>query len=276
MTGLGDDVSTLAGPISGFELGRVIERTFSSVRRNFPVFLLLSILLAGLPNVLTGGVFVLAAIGGAAGQTAESIDQGQAVAIGLAIIAVVYLVGAIAAYVLQAAIVYGAIVDLNGGRASFAECLSTGLRHWFWLLLLAIVMTLGEILGYFLFIVPGLIAATAWIVAVPAQVVEQKGVFDAIGRSAELTRGRRWPIFGLLVIYLIAASLVQGAVSGFTAGFAGDGAQTVSVALAHMVVQPLVNVATSLIGAAGVASIYYELRSDRDGIAPEALAAVFD
>ena len=47
-------MASAAAPISRFDLGRVVERTFSSISRNFPVFLLLTLLLAGVPALLTG------------------------------------------------------------------------------------------------------------------------------------------------------------------------------------------------------------------------------
>ena len=133
-----------------------------------------------------------------------------------------------------------------------------------------------EGVSYGAFIVPGLMLAVAWMVAVPAQVVEHTGVFGAIGRSAELTRGHRWAIFGLLVIYIIASLVLQGSILGIVGVLAVSLSPNMSQAATQMVAQPLLNVATSLIGAAGVASIYYELRSSREGIGPEALAAVFD
>ncbi len=42
------------------------------------------------------------------------------------------------------------------------------------------------------------------------------------------------------------------------------------------IVLTVIQVAESLVGAAGVASIYYELRSIKDGVGPSALASVFD
>ena len=254
-----------AAPVSRFDLGRVVERTFASIGRNFAVFLLLALLLAGLPALATGSILTLSGINSGNPSAAGPGDAANLLAIGLSVIGLVYLVGAIAAFILQAAIVYGTIADLNGRRAEFGECLSTGLRSWFWLFLLAIVVTVAEVFGYILFIAPGLMMAVAWMVAVPAQVVERTGVFGAIGRSAELTRGHRWPIFGLLVIYLVGVGVLAASLSPAT-----------MQAATQIVAQPLLAVATSLIGAAGVASVYYELRSTREGIGPEALAAVFD
>jgi MFS family permease len=265
-----------AAPVSRFDLARVVERTFASIGRNFAVFLLLALLLAGLPALFTGSILTLSGINSANPSAAGPGDAANLLAIGVSVIGLVYLVGAVAGFILQAAIVYGTIADLNGRRAEFGECLSTGLRSWFWLFLLAIVVTVAEVFGYILFIVPGLMMAVAWMVAVPAQVVERTGVFGAIGRSAELTRGHRWPIFGLLVIYLVGAGVLQGSVVAIVGVLAASLSPTMMQAATQMVAQPLLAVATSLIGAAGVASVYYELRSTREGIGPEALAAVFD
>ena len=265
-----------AAPDSRFDLGRVAQRTFASIGRNFGVFALLALLLSGIPALLTGLLLSLAG-GGHAGQSTGGVTDPTTLAvIGVSVIGFVYLVGAIASFILQAAIIYGTIADLNGRRAQFGECLSMGLRNWFWLFLLAIVLIIAEAFGYILFIVPGLMLAVAWMVAVPAQVVEHTGVFGALSRSAELTRGHRWAIFGLLVIYFIASLVLQGSIIGIIAALAISLSPNMSQTATQLVAQPLLNVTTSLIGAAGVASIYYELRSSREGIGPEALAAVFD
>jgi hypothetical protein len=264
-----------AAPDARFDLGRVAQRTFASIGRNFAVFVLLALLLSGIPAVLTGSLLTLTGVDHT-GQSTSGDSTAALVAIGASVIGVVYLVGAIASFILQAAIIHGVIADLNGRRAEFAECLSMGLRNWFWLFLLAIVVTVAEAFGYLLFIVPGLMLTVAWMVAVPAQVVEHTGVFGALGRSAALTRGHRWAIFGLLLIYLIASLVLQGAIIGIITALATSLSPNLSQAATQLVAQPLLNVTTSLIGAAGVASIYYELRSTREGIGPEALAAVFD
>lgn len=266
-------MAAVAAPTTRFELGRVIERTFASIRRNFAVFALLALLLAGVPAALTGGLAALATTGVRTTLVAAG-DRGL-VAIGASVFGITFFVGAIAAFVLRGAIVYGAVADLNGGRATFGECLSTGLRHVGWLFLLAIVVTVAEACGFILLIVPGLMMLTAWIVAVPAQVVERTGVFGAIQRSADLTRGHRWPIFGLIVIFVLGSGLVQGIAAAATAPLAAASPTTGAI-VSQVVIQPLAATVTALVAAVGVASIYFELRSAREGIGPEALAAVFD
>ena len=269
-------MTAVAGPTPRFDLGKVVERTFSSIGRNFAVFALLSILLAGLPAAVTG---VLIAI--FTSPTAlSSVSSGSANSDALAAaagggVAITFIVRAVATYILQGAITYGTVADLNGRRPTLGECLSTGLRQAGWLCLLAIVVSIAVVFGYILFIVPGLMLATAWVVAVPAQVVERTGVFGAMSRSADLTRGHRWPIFGLMVAFAIGSGLMQTTLTGVGAAFALSSPQAFQVVAQGFLV-PLAVTVSGLVAAVGVASIYYELRSAREGIGPEALAAVFD
>ena len=51
---------------------------------------------------------------------------------------------------------------------------------------------------------------------------------------------------------------------------------TSSGALLNILVSPLLSAVLSLIGTTGVASIYFELRSIKEGVGARDLAAVFD
>jgi hypothetical protein len=74
---------------------------------------------------------------------------------------------------------------------------------------LAIVAGIGIAIGFVLVIIPGLILLTIWAVAAPVMVIEQPGVFAALGRSRDLVRGYGWPVFGTIVL----AALVDLAVN---------------------------------------------------------------
>ena len=104
----------------------------------------------------------------------------------------------------------------------------------------------------------------------------------AFSRSAELTRNHRGAIFGLGVLYFVVLIMVQMVVAGVIGGVGGlsmavastrnYGAVLITQTLTTFVVQT----ATALVGSAGVASVYYELRSIKDGVGADQLAAVFD
>ena len=106
------------------------------------------------------------------------------------------------------ALVQGALtratVSANEGiRATFGQSLSAGLQVILSLIGLSILWSLGVGIGFVLLIVPGVILLMMWAVAVPALVVERAGVFAAFSRSAQLTKGARWKIFGLSLVLLV-------------------------------------------------------------------------
>ncbi len=257
-----------------FEIGRVISGTFSVIGRNFGPFALLALILGGLPNLLVS----LAQISFISDQQTFSPQAMIGFFLGLVVMLV-------AAFVLQAAIVHATVADLNGRRVVVGESLKVGLRNWLPLFGLAILMGLGLMIGFVLLIVPGIILAVMWSVAVPAKVVEKIGVMEAFQRSRDLTRGRRWAIFGLIVIYVIAVWIVEAAImaafmpfvlsKGLQPGAAAAGFSH-SINIVTLVASPLIATLSTLVSTAGGATLYSELRGTREGVGPEALASVFD
>jgi hypothetical protein len=264
---------TIAGS-RPFDMGRVISGTFAVIGRNFVPFALLALLLGGLPSLLAG-LFNLRFASEAA--TFQPRWIGGSLIGGLVMLA--------AAYVLQAAIVHATVTDLNGRRVVLGDSLKVGVRNCLPLIGLAILTGLGVAIGLVLLIVPGLILMVMWSVAVPAKVVEKIGVIEAFTRSRDLTRGRRWPIFGLFVLYAIAAGVLNAVILAAFAPFAlgrslptsasVDGVAQ-SLNLVQLVADPLVATITTLVSTAGLATLYFELRGSREGVGPEALASVFD
>ena len=257
-----------------FEMGRVISGTFEVIGRNFVPFTLMALLLGGLPNLLAG-LFQMRFINEA--TTFQPRWIGGSIVGGLIMLA--------AAYVLQAAIVHATVADLNGRRVALGDSLRVGLRNCLPLIGLAILTAFGVAIGLVLLIIPGLMLMVAWAVAVPAKVVEKIGVFDAFTRSRDLTRGRRWPIFGLFVLYAIAAWILNALILAAFAPFAlAKGLPTPetmesfasSISVIQLVADPLIATVSTLVSTAGLATLYYELRGSREGVGPEALASVFD
>ncbi|MFM8519119.1 MAG: hypothetical protein ACKOB2_01695 [Solirubrobacterales bacterium] len=80
------------------------------------------------------------------------------------------------------------------------------------LILLAIVVGVLVAIGFVLLIIPGIILTLLWAVSTPAMMVENKGVFDSMSRSSELTKDNRWRVLsvGLLMIvaYIVIAEVI--------------------------------------------------------------------
>ena len=82
----------------------------------------------------------------------------------------------------------------------------------FWAMLgLSILTSLGTVIGFMLLIVPGVLLLVRWSLCVPVLIGEETGVFEAMARSWQETKGRFWPIFGVFVT-IYAVALLAGAV----------------------------------------------------------------
>jgi len=248
---------------SRFDMGRVIGNTFEVLGRNFVPFLLVALGLSGIP------AFLLQFL---------SISTPKMSLTGPMLTGLVALIKGVLSLVLQGTLVSGAISSLNGNRIDLNAMLSRGASAALPLFGLAILEGLGIGLGFLLLIVPGLILATLWSVAAPALVVERTGVFDAFSRSSDLTRGRRWPVFGLLVVYAILTWIVS-AISGAILFAVGGGLAAITAGSLPLFSTALFSgiVATvfGALSASGVASLYYELRFTKEGVAPQAVLDTF-
>jgi hypothetical protein len=255
-----------------FGIGRVIARTFGVTGQNFIAFFLLA-LIARLPLLPLQLLEISKAQPGLTSQQAMALAFTPAsILTGLAGL----LLALIMSFVLQAALVHGTIVSLNGRKASLADCLGTGLRVFFPVVGISFLVSWGAILGFLLFVVPGIMLIVRWVVAVPVRVAEGPGILSAMGRSAELTHGHRWAIFGtmfLFVLMLFGLELLLlplAAVASLSPAIQGH-----TLLLVNLGLSTLVSALGSMVGAVLVASIYYELRTIKEGIGPEQLAAVF-
>jgi hypothetical protein len=184
------------------------------------------------------------------------------------------LLGLLISALLQAALIHGTAQDLSGRPVSLGDCLATAIRNVLPLIGISICTTIVCGLGFVFFIVPGVILSLMFCVSAPAQVVEGHGVFASMGRSGELTRDHRWAILLLFVIYGLVAILLQSVLG--VLDLLADALPRPVGGLFGGVLRMATQALEALLGAAGIASIYFELRSVKEGLGAEALAAAFD
>jgi uncharacterized membrane protein len=170
----------------------------------------------------------------------------------------------------SATLTFGVVKELQGQRAGLGAILGTGFARMFPVLGVGLLTALAICGGMILLIIPGIIAACALYVAMPASVIEKPGVMGALKRSAELTKGFRGQIFGVLVI-LIAVNYAISRVE--------QAAFTLNT-IANIKTYLLVNCATSIVvgtlGSVISAVAYFQLRADKDGTSAHDLAKVFE
>ena len=251
-----------------FDFGRVVGQTFALIGRNFPAFILLALIFVGLPR------FALMYVQGALLVDKPDLAAWMPLVGGL--------ISLVTTYILQGALTRASVDDLSKKGVSIGAALGDGLRYFFPLFIVALLVGLGTGIGLLFFIIPGLLLIVRWAVAAPAALIEREGPTHSIGRSAELTQGHRWAVFGLVLLYfaffyvgMIGLGMALAAVAGVGSNAAGVMATDMSgyiyagsTALAEMLM--------SLVATVGMASLYFELRRVKDGVGIDELAKVFD
>jgi hypothetical protein len=121
-----------------------------------------------------------------------------------------------------------------------------------------------------LLFVPGLILLTMWAIALPANTVERTGVLESLSRSRELTRGRRWRVFGTIIIPILISMATTWLLIGIFGGLRVIGSPT------FQLVSWAVHAIEQAFSVCVFATLYYYLRREKEGVDIEQVAAVFD
>lgn len=259
--GGGDDMATTPAEDRKISIGRVVSRGFDTLGRNAPAFIGLAMLFGGVPSFISQYLLL------------GAMDPADPLATFTPAYFLSLLLMVIASYFLQAALVRSAILDLSGRPAEVGRSLAIALRLILPMIGLGIVSYFLIMLGLFLLIVPGVIAYLMLIVAVPALIEERRGVFASMSRSRELTKGSRWQIFGLLILFILVYG-VSVIVLGLVVGAPGAGPGQVSIAAP--IADAAVATVTILVMAVMLASLYLELRTVKEGATTDGLAAIFE
>ena len=146
------------------------------------------------------------------------------------------------------------VADIQDGRrdATARQLLGAAAPVLGQLILVGVVAAVGIIAGFLLLVLPGLILITIWSVAAPVVVLENPGVFAALGRSRLLVRGNGLRVFAVILALVVfvgaAGNLIDAA-----AASAGTGA--------GIVARVIVGVLSAPLSALGAAVLYFELRT---------------
>ncbi len=245
-----------------FSISRVIGSSFGVYARNFISFTLLALLIS-LINVAVG-FFI--------GFDAAALEAGQ---FDVVAIVIGFLIAIVVNSLTQAAIIYGTFQDLRGQKASVAACVSRGITTIIPVIIGSLLFSVAVSIGLMLLVIPGVILILMWWVYIPVVVVEAQGIMGGFGRSAELTRGRRWHILGILLVIVLISIVVSVVLAG-TIGTILMSAPSDSTFLVVSIVDYALTAIVTAYASVLVAVGYYYLRAEKEGIGADAIAQVFD
>lgn len=233
-----------------FRIGKVISTTLSVYMRHVvPFSLVAAVIWLPLAAVL------------ALATTSTSPEQAQI------FVVVAALLGLLLQPLSTGAILYGAFQDMRGRGVDMGASLKWALSRFLPLFGLSILAALGVMAGMIALVIPGIMLMVMWFVAVPACVVEKTGPVESLSRSSELTKGNRWPVFGVILIVGIVLAII------------GQIIQVASIAAGPVVFLIAVGIwqgISQAFNAVFVAVTYHDLRVAKEGVDVERIASVFD
>ena len=217
------------------DTARVFERIFEIYRDQFTL-LIPAALVVFVPVAIVNGI----------------VYAGD---VSLAGVLLILVLGTIASYWFQGMVVEAARDILDGRRDyQVGTLLRSAAPVILPLFLAGVLAGLAFLIGFLLFIIPGLIVLTFFAVVAPVIVIERPGVIDAFRRSIGLVRGTALQVFGVIVV-LFLLQFIVGAVIQAIANDIAD--SFVGYALADLIVRLLV----APLSALAAAVMYFELKS---------------
>ena len=251
-------------------IGRVFSRAFGTIGAQPVLMFGIAFLFGALPGLLVNLAVRASRITQATPLSPTSI----ALSVGVGVLAIAFSILA------QGALVRVTVAYSDGESVAFGDAALAGLRKIVPLFVLVLLMAIAIGFASLLLLVPGMILYVVWSVAAPVLVAENTGIFRALARSAELTKGARWSIFGLQLILLLVLYAII-AVAGIVAIFAVGGVQNLAAAQAagpgslSTILSAAFNTVSITFAAAIQTALYVELRDWKDGPATAALGEIF-
>lgn len=237
-----------------FSPGAVVGRSFQLWARNFFTFSLTALAIQS-PSI------ALAAVWGAAGGAGRGGSRAQ------------WFLSTLLGFVATGALTAGVLNGLSGRPARLGAMLRAGADRVWAVARVSVVGQLAVLLGLVLLVVPGLALVAGLWVAIPVAVAEQwKGTSDALTRSWELTRGRRWKVLAAALVTL-GISLGGAILSVLLLDVAAEWGVNAAVVSA---LEEATGALAFAFLAVGAAVCYHELRTVREGRAGAELAKVFE
>ncbi len=188
-------MTTALRPLS---TGELLDRTFVLYRSHFGLF----VGIFALPHLVVLAFQCLGLAFQPAGNAMLNILSTLFWSLGAALLTVIVTAASQAATVIAVSQVH---LDQP---ASVADSFSRVKGEIGGVIGLSLLVGLGVGAGFIALVVPGILLALMWSLAVPVKILENRGATDAMSRSSDLTKGNRGRIFVIGVLFFVLSFAV--------------------------------------------------------------------
>jgi hypothetical protein len=186
--------------------GEILDGAFGAFRRNPKVLLGFALPLVLFAEIIT--VALQVTIGNIPTQFGALDDSGDD-AIGLLGLVAGLGVSTVVGTALAALVSVLVAEDALGNRLTAWDAWRLVRRRLLPLILLSLVTTTLIVIGFFLFVAPGLLLWAGWAVVAPAMMLERLGPIAALRRSWQLTRYEPGQVMGIQIVSYLLSLLIN-------------------------------------------------------------------
>jgi len=264
-----------------FRIGIVLSQTIDALKAKLGTFLLITLIpiLATIVVVVVGVILGFGAV----------MSGGFGAIFILATLAMLLLL--VVFLISQAMTAYGTFQTLSGRNFSFGDAFQHTSQRIMPIVGASLLMSLAAVivpiaafmalaalaalttpavywLGFLISLITIPLVMTVLFVTIPACTIEPLGSVASLSRSADLTKGYRWQVFGLILIAYVGTAIVAGVLSFIVESVAG----VVLGQLVNLVLQFFILAFNGVLPAA----IYLSLRRAKEGIDVGDITSVFE
>jgi zinc-ribbon domain len=201
-------------------LGENISKTFQVFRRDFAKYFILYAVvgvIVQVATVLAQQAFVIPKL--PMNPTAQQVSSFFSALFGalFLLIGVIFVVNIIFSTIAQGSAIMLASEQITKGQASLGPSIKYSVSRLLSIWALSIIVGIIVFLGIIALIVPGIILAIMFSLALPVLLIEKKGVSESMSRSRQLVSHRWAKTFGTFIvlgIIVIVVSLILSAITG--------------------------------------------------------------
>ena len=200
-------------------LGENISKTFEVYRREFVKYFVLFAVVGVIVQVVTTlaqQAIVLPAL--SVNPTSQQVSNWFAALFApfFLLIGVIFVVNILFSAIAEGSAIKLASEQITKGQASLGASIGFAFAKLLSIWALSLIVGIIVVIGFIALIVPGIILAIMFSLALPVLLIENKGVTESMGRSRQLVShkwGKTFGTFLVLGIIIIIASLIFSAIT---------------------------------------------------------------
>src|SRR2546425_402265 len=200
-------------------LGEVISKTFDVYRRDFAKYFVLFAVVGVIVQVVTRlarQAFVVPTL--PVNPTSQQVSSWFSALFGalVLLVVVIFFVNIVFSTIAEGSAINLASEQITKGQVNFGASIRFAVSRLLSIWALSIIVGIIVVIGFIALIVPGIILAIMFSLALPVLLIENKGVTESMGRSRQLVSHRWGKTFGtflVLGIIVLIASLIFSAIT---------------------------------------------------------------